>query len=84
MERCLSAHIDTLGAMVFEVKSNGRLKLTNIGGPPWTSVEGERVIIKAGSGKRYTGTILVTKAASHVYGKRPTRWSGQPTTWRSV
>jgi len=69
MERSLSAHIDTLGAMVFEIKSNGRLKLTSIGGTPWTSVEGERVIIKASSGKRYTGTILVTKAASHVYGQ---------------
>lgn len=68
MERCLSAHIDTLGAMVFEVKSNGRLRLTNIGGPPWTSVEGERVIIKASSGKEFTGTILVTKPASHVWG----------------
>ena len=67
-ERTLSAHIDTLGAMVFEVKNNGRLKLTNIGGPPWTSVEGERVIIKTGSGKTFTGTILVTKAASHVFG----------------
>ena len=27
-----SAHIDTLGGMVSEVKSNGRLKLTRIGG----------------------------------------------------
>lgn len=67
-ERGLSAHVDTLGAMVFEVKSNGRLKLTQIGGPPWTSMEGEHVIIKASNGKRYTGTILVTKAASHVWG----------------
>jgi putative aminopeptidase FrvX len=68
MERCLSAHVDTLGAMVFEVKSNGRLKLTNIGGTPWTSIEGEHVVIKASSGKRYTGTVLSTKAASHVWG----------------
>ncbi len=67
-ERTLSAHIDTLGAMVFGVKSNGRLKLTNIGGSPWTSVEGEHVFIKASSGKTYTGTILVTKAAVHVHG----------------
>ena len=67
-ERGLSAHVDTLGAMVIEVKSSGRLRLTNVGGPPWTSVEGEHVIIKTGSGQRYTGTILVTKAASHVWG----------------
>jgi putative aminopeptidase FrvX len=68
-ERTLSAHIDTLGAMVFEVKSNGRLKLTSIGSCPWTSVEGQRVFIKASSGRTYTGTILVTKAAVHVHGE---------------
>jgi len=68
-ERGLSAHVDTLGAMVFEVKSNGRLKLTQIGGPPWTSIEGEHVIIKASNGQKYTGTILINKAASHVWGQ---------------
>ncbi|MBN2503110.1 MAG: peptidase M42, partial [Anaerolineales bacterium] len=30
--RALTAHADTLGAMVKEIKSNGRLKLTKIGG----------------------------------------------------
>lgn len=71
-ERGLSAHVDTLGAMVFEVKSNGRLKLTLIGGSPWPSLEGEHVIIKASNGKRYTGTILINKAASHVWGTETT------------
>jgi len=68
-ERALSAHVDTLGAMVFEIKSNGRLKLTLIGGSPWPSLEGEHVVIRSGDGKRYTGSILVTKAASHVWGQ---------------
>ena len=72
-ERALSAHIDTLGAMVFEVKSNGRLKLTLIGGSPWPSLEGEHVVIKASNGKRYTGTILVTKASSHVFGQETSK-----------
>ena len=39
--RLLTAHTDTLGAMVKEVKSNGRLKLTMIGGFNWNAVEGE-------------------------------------------
>jgi putative aminopeptidase FrvX len=30
--RTLSAHVDTLGAMVKEIKSSGRLRITNIGG----------------------------------------------------
>lgn len=73
IERGLSAHIDTLGAMVFEVKSNGRLKLTNIGGSPWPSLEGEHVVIKTGSGNRYAGTILINKASSHVWGQETTK-----------
>ena len=28
----LQAHMDTLGAMVAEVKANGRLRVTNLGG----------------------------------------------------
>ena len=40
MHKTLSAHVDTLGAMVKEIKSNGRLKLTQIGGYTWNSVEG--------------------------------------------
>lgn len=73
MDRGLSAHVDTLGAMVFEVKSNGRLKLTNVGGSPWPSLEGEHVTIKADNGKRYTGTILINKAASHVWGQETSK-----------
>lgn len=39
--KLLSAHIDTLGAIVKKIKSNGRLELLNIGGYAWGSVEGE-------------------------------------------
>ena len=37
--RALTAHADTLGAMVKEIKSSGRLRMTKIGG--WNTVEGE-------------------------------------------
>ncbi len=39
--RALTAHVDTLGAMVKEIKPNGRLKLTRIGGLVWNTVESE-------------------------------------------
>lgn len=65
----LSAHVDTLGAMVKEVKSNGRLKLTQIGGYPWNSIEGEYCTIQTSDGKKYSGTIVNTKASIHVHGK---------------
>jgi len=39
--RALTAHTDTLGAMVKEIKTNGRLRLTKLGGFGWSAVEGE-------------------------------------------
>ncbi|MBW8348754.1 M42 family metallopeptidase [Bacillus sp. IITD106] len=65
--RMLTAHVDTLGAMVKEIKSNGRLKLTMIGGYRWNSVEGEYCEIETDSGKTYTGTILMKQTSVHVY-----------------
>lgn len=66
--RVISAHVDTLGAMVKEIKSNGRLKMTQIGGYPWNAVEGEYCTISTYEGKTYTGTILTNKASTHVHG----------------
>lgn len=69
-EVTLSAHVDTLGAMVKEIKPNGRLKLTQLGGYTWATVEGEYVTIENCEGKTYTGTILTTVASSHVHGSK--------------
>ena len=68
--RLLSAHVDTLGAMVKEVKGNGRLKLTQIGGYPWNAIEGEYCTVHTADGKQITGTILLTAASSHVHGEK--------------
>ncbi|MBK8989148.1 MAG: M42 family metallopeptidase [Chloroflexi bacterium] len=65
--RALTAHVDTLGAMVREVKEDGRLRLTQLGGWSWTSVEGEGVTIFASSGQTYRGTILPTTASIHAH-----------------
>jgi putative aminopeptidase FrvX len=66
--RTLSAHVDTLGAMVKEIKGDGKLKLTQIGGYPWTSVEGEYCTIATEENGDYTGTILLSTASTHVHG----------------
>lgn len=68
-EVTLSGHVDTLGAMVKEVKGNGRLKITQLGGYVWNTVEGEHVTIETIDRKKYTGTIMTTKASSHVHGE---------------
>lgn len=62
----LAAHCDTLGAMVCEIKSNGRLRLTNIGGMNPNNAEAENAIIVTRSGKKYEGTLQLINASLHV------------------
>ncbi|MFT8323350.1 MAG: M42 family metallopeptidase [Bacillus sp. (in: firmicutes)] len=66
-QRMLTAHVDTLGAMVKEIKENGRLRLDLIGGFTYNSIEGENCLIETVSGKTYSGTILLHQASVHVY-----------------
>lgn len=65
--RLLTAHTDTLGAMVKEVKGSGRLKLTMVGGFNWNAVEGEYCTIHTADGKKIRGTILMHQTTVHVY-----------------
>ena len=66
--RGLTAHVDTLGAMVKEIKSNGRLKLTQLGGYTWNTIEGEGCTVLASGGETVRGTVLLNKASGHVHG----------------
>ncbi len=68
--RALTAHADTLGAMVKEIKPNGRLKLTQIGGYAWNSIEGEGVTVFPTQGGPLRGSILLNMASSHVFGRQ--------------
>ncbi|WP_121614097.1 M42 family metallopeptidase [Mesobacillus foraminis] len=65
--RMLTAHVDTLGAMVKEIKPSGRLKLDLIGGFKFNSIEGEYCEIETSAGQRFTGTILMHQTSVHVY-----------------
>ncbi|MDX1379049.1 MAG: M42 family metallopeptidase [Anaerolineales bacterium] len=63
----LTAHADTLGAVVKEIKPNGRLKLSRIGGVQWPSVETEGVWVFASNGKKIRGSVLIDTASGHIY-----------------
>lgn len=71
--RAVTAHVDTLGAMVKEIKADGRLKLTRIGSYAWNSIEGEGCTIFPRRGEPVRGSILLTKASSHVYGEETSK-----------
>ncbi len=68
--RALTAHLDTLGAMVKEIKPSGRLKLSKIGGFAWNTVEGEGCTVFTSTGGAVRGSFLLAKASSHVYGSQ--------------
>ena len=64
----LAAHTDTLGAMVAQVKGNGRLRLTPLGGMNANNAEAENVRIYTRGGKVLEGTCQLCNASVHVNG----------------
>lgn len=62
----LAAHADTLGAMVAEVKGNGRLRLTALGGMNANNAETENVRVYTRCGKIIEGTFQLSNASIHV------------------
>ena len=73
----LEAHADTLGAMVAEIKGNGRLRLTNLGGMSPNNAEAENVRIHTREGKIIEGTCQLCNASVHVngdYGSAKRTW----------
>jgi putative aminopeptidase FrvX len=65
--RMVSAHVDTLGAIVREIKPDGRLRLLQIGGFAWTSFETENLIVRTASGREIRGSLLPEKASIHAF-----------------
>ena len=64
----LEAHADTLGAMVSQVKGNGRLKMTSLGGMRPENAEAENVRVYTRDGKVIEGTCQLCNASIHVNG----------------
>ncbi len=66
-KRCITAHVDTLGAMVKEILEDGRVRIDLIGGFKYNAIEGEYCTIRTSDDKTYTGTILLHETSPHVY-----------------
>ena len=64
----LAAHADTLGGMVAEIKGNGRLRLTNLGGMKADNGETENLRVHTRSGHIIEGTLQLCNASVHVNG----------------
>ncbi len=62
----LEAHADTLGAMVSQIKGNGRLQLTPLGGMNANNGEAENVWVYTRNGDVIDGTLQLCNASLHV------------------
>lgn len=67
--RAITAHVDTLGAIVSEIMPDGRLRMSPIGGIPAASCEGAYCDVLTEAGP-ISGTILPELASTHVFGER--------------
>lgn len=65
--RAVTAHIDTLGALVKEIKETGRLKLSQLGNYSWNSIENETVTVVSEAGQSFRGIVQLSNPSHHVY-----------------
>jgi len=65
--------VDTLGAMVSEIKSSGRLKMTALNGLVWPTVESESVWVRTANGDQVRGSVVLENGAAHVNREASTR-----------
>ncbi|MBM9832266.1 peptidase M42, partial [Enterococcus faecalis] len=67
-QRFITAHLDTLGAMVRAIKPDGRLKMDLVGGFVYNAIEGENCTVHVSkTGKTVSGTMLMHQTSVHVY-----------------
>jgi putative aminopeptidase FrvX len=64
--RGVTAHVDTLGLMVREIKAGGRLKVSPLGGIMWGGIEMEGVTVRTFDNRRYRGTVVPVNPSTHV------------------
>ena len=62
----LAAHADTLGGMVAEIKGDGRLRITPLGGMSANNAEAENLRVYTRGGKVIEGTLQLCNASLHV------------------
>ena len=62
----IAAHVDTLGAVVANIKGDGTLRISKVGGLQLNGYEGCYCRIRTLDDQVYTGTLLFDNPAAHV------------------
>lgn len=63
----LGAHADTIGMVVRTIDSNGMIRVRQLGGVNYGSLEGETVTLHTRDGRSYTGLFACQSHSVHVF-----------------
>lgn len=63
----IGAHLDTIGLIVRRIDSDGMIRVRQLGGINFSSIEGETVHIHTRDGRCYSGLVTVTSHSVHVF-----------------
>lgn len=63
----VGAHLDTIGLVVRSIDSDGMIRVRNLGGINFGSLEGETVTVHTRDGRSYTGLMACQSHSVHVF-----------------
>ena len=63
----VGAHADTIGLVVRKVEPDGMIRVRQLGGINYNSLEGETVVVHTRSGKTYSGLFACQSHSVHVF-----------------
>jgi len=63
----IGAHADTIGLMIRTVDNDGMIRVRNLGGVNFGSLEGETVTVHTRDGRTYTGLMACQSHSVHVF-----------------
>lgn len=64
---CLGAHLDTIGLIVRGFNDDGTLRVRQLGGINYHSIEGETCLIHCRDGRTVAGQVICEKHSVHVF-----------------
>lgn len=63
----IGAHMDTIGLIVRRIDSNGMIRVRNLGGINYHSIEGETITVHTRDGRSYTGLVTCEYHSVHAF-----------------
>ena len=76
---CLGAHLDTIGLVVRGINADGTLRVRQLGGINYHSIEGETCLVHCRDGRAVAGQVICDHHSTHVFDDARTRERSEDT-----